>query len=359
MFNYDTAGDTADVAKLEGVRQLNDIYHYLLSQGVVGRWVHVYRPTVEGDDPTMWFERLSGDARRGIIVPKHAPAGAVTVKPKGLLAGERYVVSYQESDASEERTGADLMERGIAVLKMPPGESIYLNLPLHPGNTVDKQPPTPPSDLHVAAAENMGYPGVELTWKPGADETWVSYYEIFRGGTAINKVAKGTYYFDHSPGADARVAYEVRTVDGAGNVSETAVSPVSAGKSAVVFDDADLTLIGTWQRTTHVQPAHAGTICESDRKADSAELTFEGKRVMVIVKLGPKGGKAAVSFEGAGGAGETFDTFSADEIWGVGIYRHAFAATGKHTMRVTVLGEHHERSEGNGVALDGVRVEQE
>ena len=46
------------------------IYHYLLANGVVGRWVHVFRPAVEGDDPTMYFERLSADGLRGIIIPK-------------------------------------------------------------------------------------------------------------------------------------------------------------------------------------------------------------------------------------------------------------------------------------------------
>ena len=41
-------------------------------------------------------------------------------------------------------------------------------------------------------AENMGYPGVELTWKPGTDDNWVSYYQILRNGAAIDRVAKGS-----------------------------------------------------------------------------------------------------------------------------------------------------------------------
>ena len=48
----------------------------------------------------------------------------------------------------------------------------------------------------------MGYPGVELAWKPGTDDNWVSCYEVFRDGALIDKVAHGTYYFDHSVGAD-------------------------------------------------------------------------------------------------------------------------------------------------------------
>ena len=94
------------------------------------------------------------------------------------------------------------MTKGIAIAKMLPGELIYLNLPLHPGSKLDQIAPTPPAEVHAARAENMGFPGVELTWKAGADDNWVSYYEIFRDGVSIDKVAKGTYDFDHSAGAD-------------------------------------------------------------------------------------------------------------------------------------------------------------
>ena len=77
----------------------------------------------------------------------------------------------------------------------------------------------------------MGYPGVELTWKPGKDDNWVSYYEVFRDGAALDKVAKGTFYFDHSAGADLAARYEVRTVDGAGNVSARVAAKGPAAKA--------------------------------------------------------------------------------------------------------------------------------
>ena len=64
---------------------------------VVGRWVRVYRPTITGDDPTMYFERLSGDRLRGIIIPKRPAPGPVTIVPKGLLPAETYTVSFHES----------------------------------------------------------------------------------------------------------------------------------------------------------------------------------------------------------------------------------------------------------------------
>ena len=119
---FDNEGDTWEPDKLEDMRELIDIYHYLGSQGVVGRWVHVYRPIVTGADPTMYFERLSRDGERGIIIPKQPAPGPVTIKPKGLLSGKNYLVSYQESSESQTHSGADLMQNGIALQSMLPGE---------------------------------------------------------------------------------------------------------------------------------------------------------------------------------------------------------------------------------------------
>ena len=53
--NFDMEGDTWKPEKLEGVRELIDIYHYLHKHDVVGRWVKVFRPQIVGDDPVMYF----------------------------------------------------------------------------------------------------------------------------------------------------------------------------------------------------------------------------------------------------------------------------------------------------------------
>ena len=110
---------------------------------------------------------MSRDNQRGIVIPSHSgksPAtihhqdgsysagstdvqgvqGPVTIYPRGLLPNVKYNVSYQESQASDERLGSDLMAKGITFQKLPEGELIYLNLPMHPGSAVDKTPPTPP-----------------------------------------------------------------------------------------------------------------------------------------------------------------------------------------------------------------------
>ena len=85
----------------------------------------------------------------------------------------------------------------------------------------------------------MGYPGIEISWSPGSDNNWVSYYVIYRNHTPIDKVAKGQFYFDHSAGADLGAAYEIETVDGAGNVSRKAVAKGPSAAPAQIVDDAN------------------------------------------------------------------------------------------------------------------------
>ena len=282
----------------------------------------------------------------------------MTVRPKGLLPAARYLVSFQESPASEERSGADLMEKGIVLAKMTPGDLIYLNLPLHPGSKLDKELPGPASNVRKRHAENMGFPGVELAWRPGTDNNWISYYDVLRNGAAIDKLSKGTYYFDHSAGADLAARYEVRTVDGAGNRSAAVVATGPAARPAQVVDDspgAGVTYAGPWQHQSGLQPAHAGTLSSSNAKGATAAAVVEGRSVFWFGKYGADGGKAAISVDG--GAAEIVDTYSADDIWGVCLYRKECPAAGRHIVRITVLGEHGPRAKDSFVSIDGFRGE--
>src|SRR5690349_4128120 len=116
----------------------------------------------------------------------------------------------------------------------------------------------------------MGYPGIESEWKPGTDNNWVSNYDIFRDGVAIDKVAKGTFYFDHSAGADLAATYEVRTVDGAGNPSKKIAAVGAAGKAARIIDDAapgGITFSAHWKHENASELiAYNGTLTSSNKK---------------------------------------------------------------------------------------------
>jgi hypothetical protein len=205
---------------LENLRRTFEIYHYLVSQGVAGRWSHVFHPEVRGDDPVYYFERLNRDGQKGVIILKHFVKDSIEIYPKGLQPAVPYDVRFETSKSVERRTGADLMKNGISLVDPVPGELIYLGLPNHPGSGVDHTPPSDPANPTKKMGANMGVPGIELEWKPSTDNNWLSYYQIYRDGIPIDKVGTGTYYFDHSQGAEnISATYEVRAVDGDGNGS--------------------------------------------------------------------------------------------------------------------------------------------
>jgi len=262
MFNPDFTGDTSDPTKLECMRKLVDKYHYLKQQNVVGRWVKQYHPHGTDNDLN-WFERLSSDGNRGILIYKGTgSASAVTVYPKGLNSTTTYDVRYQITAGSTSRTGSDLMTNGITLPSISEGEIIYLGLPGIPERGVDTAAPTVPASLTVSRGVNMNYPGIELNWSPGSDNNWVSYYEIFRNGASIGKVSKGTYYFDHQVGATENATYAVRTVDGQGNVSsQRTVSGTGTGYT--ITDDAIGGAINydvSWIHSTGASEPYGGTI---------------------------------------------------------------------------------------------------
>ena len=381
--SFPMTGDTLDPDKLEGLRLLVDIYHYLAYKGVVGRWVKIYHPAVTGDDPSWYLQRMSRDNQRGIVIPAHSgkspstiyhqdgsystgttekqgAPGQVTIYPKGLLPTVKYNVSYQESQTSDDRLGSDLMAKGITFQKLPEGELIYLNLPMHPGSSADKTPPTPPTQVVKRVGTNMDYIGVELNWNPATDNEWISYYEILRDGKPIDKVAKGTYYFDHSAGADPSARYEVQTVDGSGNVSEKALAMGGAGAPSLVVDDAssDLKYTGKgWKHEERVSAAYNGTLSSTHEAADALEYAFRGNRFTWYGRLGAAMGKADVQVDGKADA--IVDCYDADEIPNIALYTRTFPSAGDHTVKIVVRADRNTRSSDNWVAIDGFQVGKE
>ena len=133
------------------------------------------------------------------------------------------------------RTGADLMKSGVNLLNPTPGELVYLGLPNVPGSGNDHIPPSDPANVRKKVGTNFTVTGVELEWEPSTDNNWLSYYQIYRDGEMIDKVAKGTYYFDHSNGpANLAANYQVQAVDGDGNGSRK-VEAVQVAGGPVIF----------------------------------------------------------------------------------------------------------------------------
>ena len=60
--------------------------------GIAGRWSHVFRPAVN-DDPIWYFQRMSRDSSKGIIITKHFKTGPtyyLISKPIDHTSGETY-----------------------------------------------------------------------------------------------------------------------------------------------------------------------------------------------------------------------------------------------------------------------------
>ena len=203
----------------ENLRKTFEIYHYLVHEGVAGRWVQIYHPKIEGDDPIFYLERLSSDGHRGAIVLKRFVAGPIKIYPKGLHPTEVYDVRFRIAKSTAKRTGDDLARNGITLMNPQPGELVYLGLPNHPGSGTDSIPPTAPVQVTKNLGTNMGITGVELHWTASSDNNWISYYQIYRDGEPIDKVSKGTFYFDSSEPVNLGSVYQVQAVDGDGNVS--------------------------------------------------------------------------------------------------------------------------------------------
>ena len=203
----------------EQARRMFEIYRFLRSEGVAGRWSYVAHPAVKGDEEYFYFQRLSRDRKRSCVILKHRAPGPVTIYPRELLPEWNYVVGFDSSRQTHVRTGRDLMENGIEIVDQVPGEIIYLGLPDRPGSGTDALPPSAPGTVFTRRETNLGHGGVGVYWSPGSDDRFVSYHEILRDGQVLGKASAGTYYFDHGSGWSAESRYEVRAVDGDGNVS--------------------------------------------------------------------------------------------------------------------------------------------
>jgi hypothetical protein len=87
---YRDPGDGRDV---EAIRRDWEIYHYLVAQGVAGRWSHIFRPQVTNDDPIWYIQRMNRDGSKGVIITKHARTGPeyfLVSKPLSGASGDQY-----------------------------------------------------------------------------------------------------------------------------------------------------------------------------------------------------------------------------------------------------------------------------
>jgi fibronectin type 3 domain-containing protein len=104
----------------------------------------------------------------------------------------------------------------------------------------DTGPPTAPTNLSAAAPSGTQ---VDLAWTASTDDTGVTNYEIFRGGSLLRTVGAVTTFSDTSVSPNTAYSYQVRAIDTVGNrsgFSNTAsVTTPSSSSNGTILPSAD------------------------------------------------------------------------------------------------------------------------
>ncbi len=258
----------------ERIRKDIELYHYLVREGVAGRYSYMFHPKIQGDTEYYYSQRSNRDRTKVCIITKHKAPGPVVIYPCQLLPDHKYLVEMDSHQESVVRSGADLTANGIKIENMAPGEMIFLGLPDRPGSKRDRRPPNPPGNALVRRETNIGHSGVGVYWSTATDNNWISYYEIKRDQEILGKAGIGAYYFDHAKGWNPDARYQVRAVDGDGNKSSWI--------TAQAIDNEPFTAC-----------ALGGLFPDQGRDGWYAETTVEGKNFIPMVFLKPASTSAA------------------------------------------------------------------
>ena len=209
---------------LEGRRKDLELFYFLRRQGVYGRWIKVFRPQLQHNDPTFVLQRMTWALEKGLVMISANALNPLLGKSdrlwiKGLDPERSYLIeSRLGSMAPQTKTGAEWMREGIWLDDVHAGEVLFINLPDRPGTGSIRELPEAPRALHVAPAQWLNRRGVGVSWTAPDNHDLISYYELAKDGVPVTKISTGTYYFDVD--ADGNAAYAVRSVDFDGQVSD-------------------------------------------------------------------------------------------------------------------------------------------
>jgi chitodextrinase len=96
----------------------------------------------------------------------------------------------------------------------------------------DSQAPTTPASLTATA---MSSSQINLSWPASTDNTGVTGYKVYRGGTHI-ATPTGTSYSNTGLSASTSYSYKVSAIDAAGNESSQSVTAIATTQSTTVTD---------------------------------------------------------------------------------------------------------------------------
>ena len=143
-----------------------------------------------------------------------------------------------------------------------------------------------------------------------------------------------------------------------GNLSNAQIRQLSALRDASLqfVDDTsdDVTFVGTWERMDN-ELDFRGSTTGSDEADTSAELTFSGIGVEVVVRKGRNGGLVDVELDG-NVVLDDFDTYSRTTAFKQIIYTNKNLDAGSHTVRLVATGRKSAAATAADAMLDNFAV---
>jgi hypothetical protein len=217
--------------------------------------------------------------------------------------------------------------------------------------TVDTQPPSASiSAPREDALLSRTSPVVKWTSVDPSPSSGNSTFVLFeRAGPSgpFAPVAAGSLHQTRRSLPSGMWCWEVTATDPAGNATTSA-----ARCAAVPFDDRSLGIEGP--AAAEEDPgAFQGTITRLTGAGSSVNLSFTGRRVGVLFRQQPSGGRSRVILDGV--AVKTVDTYASSVVQ----RRYLWTATvppGPHTLGVEWTGRRSSDSTGTDVAVDGIAV---
>ncbi|NLV73366.1 MAG: hypothetical protein GXY52_01585 [Chloroflexi bacterium] len=219
QFGMAGGGHRIDEGWITRQRETTLFERYLVSKGVVGRYMRLYHPQAEGaPDVHTFIQIMDGSRSRGMIRPDQACA-QVTVFPKRLQPEMEYTVSIPKLGSRYTALGKVLMHEGITYAPKGSDDRILLNLTDYPGAGTIQMAPSAPFLIVKEEETIWGHNGISLEWSPSVTQGLLAGYEVWRDSQLVDFVAIGTYYFDCAPEASASATYKIVAVDADGNRS--------------------------------------------------------------------------------------------------------------------------------------------
>ena len=179
---------------------------------------------------------------------------------------------------------------------------------------------------------------IRLTWTGSDTGSGVANYDVQRsydgGAYATIKSATTATTLDWTMNLGHSYRFRVRARDKAGNVGAWTTA-YSWGASLLQNSSSSVVYAGSWA-TVAAASASGGSVKSSSSAGASASLTFSGRAIGLVTRLGPTAGAVQVWVDGVLSA--TIDTYAAATAYRQVVYTKGWTSYATHTIKLVVVG---------------------